>query len=81
MGGVTVAASPCATGDASRGGGGGTGGSATLEADAIFLNFLCRYFPSDSSQRRSTGSMAGTFLEKRDNELLCFHFHSDIGFR
>ena len=65
---VAVEAAGGATGEASAagsraggGGGGGGGGSLTDEAEAIFLNFLWRYFPSDSSQRCSTGSMAGTF--------------------
>ena len=57
------------TGEASLCGGGG-GGSLTADAEAIFLNFLWRYFPSDSSQRCSTGSMAGTFEkgEKRSSK-------------
>ena len=59
------------TGEASLGGGGG-GGSLTADAEAIFLNFLWRYFPSDSSQRCSTGSMAGTLGkgEKRSSKQL-----------
>ena len=50
------------SGRASLGGGdGGGGGSLGADAVAIFLNFLWRYFPSDSSHRCSTGSMAGIF--------------------
>ena len=59
--GVKVVGGGATGGDAPLGGGSGGGGSLTADAEAIFLNFLWRYFPSDSSQRCSTGSMAGTF--------------------
>ena len=37
-------------------------GSTNCTADAIFLNFLCKYVPSDSSHLCSTGSTAGVVL-------------------
>ena len=60
-GGANPASSHDFSGRVSLGGEDGGGGSLTADAVAIFLNFLWRYFPSDSSQRCSTGSMAGTF--------------------
>ena len=52
-------------------GGAGGEGSTCCTAEAIFLNFLCRYVPSDSSHLCSTGSTAGVVLTGDGDRLCC----------